>query len=367
MGRIEENVLTPPIGKKFRCFIFLQLNFKMDQHSNTILISSDEMQICFENILLKTGFQKKDALQLAKAFTENSVDGVYTHGVNRFPRFIEYVQKGYVKKDALPSLKNKFNGIEQWDGNLGAGILNAVFAAEQSMKLADEYGIGCVALSNTNHWMRGGRYGWQAAKAGYVFIGWTNTIANMPAWNAKDARLGNNPLVIALPYNDDAIVLDMAMSQYSFGAMELSVMKNEKLSVAGGFDNEGNLTNDPAAILASRRPVPIGYWKGAGLSLLLDILAAVLSGGLSTSEISKKEAEYGLSQVFMAININKLPHHSSVPDIIATIIDDYKQSVPQDGASSITYPGERVLKTRKQNLEKGIPVMQEVLDQILKL
>jgi 3-dehydro-L-gulonate 2-dehydrogenase len=339
----------------------------MDKQNQTILIPVTEMQSHFENVLIKNGFQNNTALQLATAFTENSADGVYTHGVNRFPRFIEYVQKGFVKKDAAPSLKTKFNSIEQWDGNLGPGILNAVFATDQSMKLADENGIGCVALSNTNHWMRGGWYGWQAAKAGYVFIGWTNTIANMPAWGAKDARLGNNPLVIALPYHDDAIVLDMAMSQYSFGAMELSVLKNEKLSVYGGFDSEGNLTNDPAAILASKRPVPIGYWKGAGLSLLLDILAAVLSGGLSTNEISKQEAEYGLSQVFISINLKKLSHHSSVPAIIENIIADYKQSVPQDGNSSITYPGERVLRTRKQNLEKGIPVMPEVWNQILKL
>jgi 3-dehydro-L-gulonate 2-dehydrogenase len=339
----------------------------MDTQNQIILIPAAEMQQHFENVLLKNGFQKDTALQLAIAFTENSADGVYTHGVNRFPRFVEYIQKGFVKKDGVPSLKTKFNSIEQWDGNLGPGILNAAFATNQSMKLSDENGIGCVALSNTNHWMRGGRYGWQAAKAGYVFIGWTNTIANMPAWGAKDAKLGNNPLVIALPYHNDAIVLDMAMSQYSFGTMELSVLKNEKLSVTGGFDSEGNLTDDPAAILKSKRPVPIGYWKGAGLSLLLDILSAVLSGGLSTSEISEKEAECGLSQVFISINLKMLPHHSSVPAIIEDIISDYKQSIPQDSKTVITYPGERVLRTRKQNLEKGIPVMAEVWDQILKL
>jgi 3-dehydro-L-gulonate 2-dehydrogenase len=339
----------------------------VDQQRNTILIQAAEMQLYFEKILKKNGFQKNTALQLASAFTENSVDGVYTHAVNRFPRFIEYVQKGYIKIDAVPSLKSKSNSVEQWDGNLGPGILNAVFATDQCIKLADENGIGCVALSNTNHWMRGGRYGWQAAKAGCVFIGWTNTIANMPAWGAKDPKLGNNPLVIALPYNDDAIVLDMAMSQYSFGAMEMSVLKNEKLSVTGGFDSDGNLTNDPAAILKSKRPVPIGYWKGAGLSLLLDILAATLSGGLSTHEISKKETEYSLSQVFIAINLKKMPHYSSVPAIIENIIADYKQSMPQGGNSVITYPGERVLRTRKQNLEQGIPVIREVWDQILKL
>ena len=152
-------------------------------------------------------------------FTEISIDGIYTHGVNRFPRFIKYIKEGYVKPDATPSLENKFGGIEQWNGNLGPGILNALQVTGTVIYLADQYGIGCVALRNTNHWMRGGTYGWQAAKAGYVFIGWTNTIANMPAWGAKDAKLGNNPLVMALPYKNEAIVLDMAMSQYSYGCV----------------------------------------------------------------------------------------------------------------------------------------------------
>ena len=189
-----------------------------------VFVSHEEMQQCFNSILLKTGFSEDKAERLAAAFTQNSLDGIYTHGVNRFSRFIDYTKKGYVKTDGEPSLKSKNNGIEQWDGNLGPGILNAMIATDQSIKLADEFGIGCVALSNTNHWMRGGAYGWQAAIAGYVFIGFTNTIANMPAHGAIDKRLGNNPFVIALPYKDTSIVLDMAMSQYSFGGMELSAL-----------------------------------------------------------------------------------------------------------------------------------------------
>jgi 3-dehydro-L-gulonate 2-dehydrogenase len=339
----------------------------MSNQFNTVMVSAADMQLWFENVLIKNEFSKASAEQIATVFTNNSLDGVYTHGVNRFPRFIEYTRKGYVQKDAVPSLKSKFNGIEQWDGNLGPGISNAIFATRQCTRLASENGIGAVALANTNHWMRGGTYGWQAAKAGYVFIGWTNTIANMPAWGATDARLGNNPLVIAIPYNNDAIVLDMAMSQYSFGAMELSVMKKEKLPVHGGFDKDGNITNDPVDILASRRPIPVGYWKGAGLSLLLDILAAILSGGLSTQEISKREAEYGLSQVFVAIDMAKLPGHSVIPMLIENVITDYKQSIPRDAFTSITYPGERVLQTRERNLNKGIPVMQQVWEDILQL
>lgn len=339
----------------------------LQENKNIITIPATEMQDRFTNILLKEGFTKNKALQCASVFTSNSLDGVYTHGVNRFPRFVQYVKEGFVKVNEAPSLQNKFGGIEQWNGNLGPGILNAIHATETVMDLAKQNGIGCVALNNTNHWMRGGTYGWQAAKAGYVFIGWTNTVANMPAWGAKDARLGNNPLVMALPYNNEAIVLDMAMSQYSFGAMENAEMNHEKLSVYGGFDEEGLLTNDPSAVLKSLRPLPVGYWKGAGLALLLDLLAAILSGGLATYEISKNEVEYGLSQVFIAIDISKLGNHSAITKVIQCILNDYRQSVSINESKKIMYPGERALHTRKNNLANGIPVLKKVWNEIVVL
>jgi 3-dehydro-L-gulonate 2-dehydrogenase len=339
----------------------------LQESTAVIRIPAKEMQECFTNILLKEGFTKEKALLCATVFTNNSIDGVYTHGINRFPRFIEYIRNGFIIMNAEPTLKNKFTSIEQWTGNLGPGILNAIHATSRAMELANENGMGAVALSDTNHWMRGGTYGWQAAKAGYVFIGWTNTIANMPAWGAKDARLGNNPLVIALPWKDEAIVLDMAMSQYSFGAMELSVLQNKRLSVQGGFDKDGKLTDDPAAILASGRPLPVGYWKGAGLALLLDLLATVLSGGLSTHEISRKETEYGLSQVFIAFDISKLGNNSSIALVIENIINDYHHSIVTDGSKKIVYPGEKALATRKNNLENGIPVIKKIWEEILEL
>lgn len=334
---------------------------------STINIMADQMKDIFTSILLKHGFKNEQAETCASVFTANSVDGIYTHGVNRFPRFVEYIQKGFVAIDGVPVLQGKTGGIEQWNGNLGPGILNAVHATGTATKLADQYGIGCVALSNTNHWMRGGTYGWQAAKAGYVFIGFTNTTALMPAWGATDARLGNNPLVIAMPYKNEAIVLDMAMSQFSFGAMELAAMKQEPLPVMGGFDTEGRLTNNPAEIIQSQRPLPIGYWKGAGLSLLLDLLAVVLSGGLATHEISRQPAEFSLSQVFIAINIAAFGHASSIAHLIENIIKDYQQSVPENESCKITWPGERVLAARERNSLHGIPVLNKVWEQIQQL
>lgn len=327
---------------------------------NTILITAAHMQQLFTEILIKNGMAEEAAATCATVFTHNSVDGVYTHGYNRFARFVEYIQKGWVKTNAQPTCISQFNAMEQWDGQLGAGILNAIHCTNRAVQLAQQSGIGCVALQNTNHWMRGGTYAWQATQQNVVFIAWTNTIANMPAWGAVNAKLGNNPLVIGLPYKDSAIVLDMAMSQYSFGAMEMAVMKNENFPVAAGFNQNNEFTNKPQEVLQTRRPLPVGYWKGAGLALLLDILAAVLSGGLATKHISGQQAEKSLSQVFIAIDISKLPNHSAIPALLDAIIDDYHLSIAQNSNSRITYPGERVLRTRQNNLANGIPVLQSV-------
>jgi 3-dehydro-L-gulonate 2-dehydrogenase len=332
-----------------------------------IAISPEKMESEFYRILINLRFAPDKARTCAQIFTNNTLEGVYTHGVYRFPRFVEYVKKGFVKPDHEAICKHTSGVIEQWDGQSGPGPINALICTDRSMELASKNGMGCVALANANHWMRGGAYGWKAAKAGFAFIGWTNTIANMPAWGAIDSRLGNNPLVIAIPFENDAIVLDMAMSQYSYGALELSKLKNEKLPVPGGYDEKGNLTQDPESIIKSRRPLPIGYWKGTGLSLLLDLLGAILSGGLSTEAISKQPAEYNVSQIFISINLAGLHNYDGIASAIHHIIDDYHQSMPESPGKKIRYPGERALKTREENRKNGIAVLRDVWDDILKL
>jgi len=331
--------------------------------NDTMLIAAEKMREVFFSVLMKYGFEKEKAQACAEVFTTNSIDGVYSHSVNRFVSFIKLVENGYVIPNNEPERVHGINALEQWDGKLGAGVINAMKATHRAMHIARDHGMGCVALANTNHWMRGGYYGWQAAKNNFVFIAWTNTIANMPAWGAIDSRLGNNPLVIAVPYNGQAIVLDMATSQFSYGALEMAKLKGENLRVHGGFNIKGELTKKPSEVLESKRVLPVGYWKGAGLSLLLDILTAILSNGLSTHEITERKMEYGLSQVFIAIDLQQLKNYKGIESCINNIITDYKQSTTE-GENEIIFPGERVLKTREKNLKDGIPVMKKVWSEI---
>jgi 3-dehydro-L-gulonate 2-dehydrogenase len=339
----------------------------MNNPDDNIRIPSELMRSEFLRILLSLGFDKSRAGKCAEIFTVNSLEGVYSHGINRFPRFVKNVRDGYVIPDAIPALIKQTGAIEQWDGNLGPGPLNAIFATDRAMHLAAENSIGLVAMARTNHWMRAGYYGWQAARKGFVFICWTNTCPNMPAWGAKDPRLGNNPMVFAVPYKNDAIVLDFAMSQYSYGKIESYNYEKMNLPYDGGFNKKGELTKVPGDILDSWRILPTGFWKGSALSLMLDILATVLSGGQSTHEVKSCMSETNVSQIFLAIQLNKLNNFPGIESSVDQIIKDLHKSVPADENSKIRYPGENIASIREGNLKNGIPVKREIWEKILSL
>ncbi len=266
------------------------------------------------------------------------------------------IQSGVIAVDGEPELVASFGSLERWDGKSGPGNLNAYQCMNRAIALSRERGIGCVALANANHWMRGGTYGWQAADAAVIGICWTNTMANLPPWRASDSGVGNNPLIIAVPRAKGHVVLDMAMSQFSYGALESYRMRAEQLPVEGGFDGAGRLTRDPAAIEASRGPLPIGYWKGSGLALMLDLVGALLSGGCATQQIpADTERETKLSQVFIAFDPFCVEQAGTSVSIADQIVK-HLQSPPSSSGGRARYPGERVLQTRKENLAKGIPV-----------
>jgi 3-dehydro-L-gulonate 2-dehydrogenase len=95
----------------------------------------------------------------------------------------------------------------------------------------------------------------------------------------------------------------------------------------------------------------------------LDILAAVLSGGLSVHEITQQKTEMAVSQVFIAIDTSKLGNQAAIAQMVSNIINDYHRSTPENG-KAITFPGERVLQTRQRNLQHGIPVVKEVWEAV---
>lgn len=310
-------------------------------------VSFEELHHTLQTALCKLGFENDRADLCARLFAETTRDGVYTHGISRFPRFVRMIRAGRIDICGAPRRLGGRECVERWDGQCGPGNLNAWASMDRALALARSRGIGAVALANTTHWMRAGTYGWQAAEVGFIGMCWTNTLPNMPPWGSTEPRLGNNPLVLAVPRPSGHVVLDMAMSQFSYGALAAYRERDELLPVDGGFDREGRLTRDPAAIESSGLPLPAGYWKGSGLALMLDMIAAILAGGLATHQIpTDPERETGISQFFLAIDPSSFGD-SSAP---ARVADSIVASVGG------RYPGQRALALRAENLALGVPV-----------
>ena len=136
-------------------------------------VAYEEMVAQFTRVLEKHGFTPADAKDAAVIFAQNSLSGVYSHGLNRFPRVVSYLEKGEIDPLARAECISRMGSMERWDGHRGFGPLNAQRAMERACALAKENGVGIVALGNNNHWMRGGTAGWPPKKAASASAGQT--------------------------------------------------------------------------------------------------------------------------------------------------------------------------------------------------
>ena len=319
-------------------------------------VAYEEMVAQFTRVLGKHGFTPSDAKDAAVIFAQNSLSGVYSHGLNRFPRVVSYLEKGEIDPLARAECISRMGSMERWDGHRGFGPLNAQRAMERACALAKENGVGIVALGNNNHWMRGGSYGWQAAEKGYIGICWTNSIAVMPPWGAKECRIGTNPLIVAIPSTPITMV-DMSMSMFSYGMLEVNRLAGRQLPVDGGFDDEGNLTKEPGVIEKNRRILPMGYWKGSGMSIVLDMIATLLSDGASVAEVTQDNSdEYGVSQIFIAIEVDKLIDGATRDAKLQRIMDYITTAERADENQAIRLPGHEFTTLLAENRRNGITV-----------
>lgn len=329
-------------------------------------IAYDELKDTIEKALLVAGLGEQQAAKCAKIHADSSLDGVESHGLNRVPRFVEYVQRGWVDPTAQLELVGVKGAVENYDGHLGIGTLNATTCMDRAMELAKEHGIGCVTLRNTTHWMRGGTYAWQAAQAGFIGISWTNTESCMPMWGSKVSGVGNNPFCIAIPREKGPIVLDMAMSQYSYGKLSVYRLAGKRLPYVGGFDEHGVLTDDPAAIEKSMRILPAGYWKGSGLAIMLDLAAAAMANGLGGSDIDGggKGSCGGCCQIFIAYDPYLFGGKEEIQALFDRRVAAADSTEPDHDGGMVTCPGERMAARRAQNLKEGVPVDGQVWKQV---
>ena len=332
----------------------------------SLRIDFDTVKETTKKALLNVGLTEEQAETCATIHAQSSADGVESHGMNRVPRFVEYVQKGWINLEGKPELVGAKGAVENYDGHLGIGITNALFCADRAVELAKEHGIGCVALKNTTHWMRGGTYAWRMAEAGFAGISWINTESCMPLWGSDEQGVGNNPFCIAIPREKGPIVLDMAMSQYAYGKLGVYRLAGKKLPYPGGFDKDGNLTDDPGAIEESKRILPTGYWKGSGMAIALDLAAALMANGRTGYDMDHagQGSCGGCCQIFITYDPYLFGTKEEIQEKLDQRVAAADATHPEKEGGHVTCPGERTLATRAKSMKEGVVVDEQIWAQI---
>ena len=309
----------------------------------------------------------QDAKRFAEIFAGNSLDGVYSHGMNRYPRYLSDMASGLCDAKVTQAERvSGLGGLEVWDAHFGVGPLIAQQMAERTIELAGTHGIACVALRNNSHWLRAGRYGLMMADAGMMGLCMTNTCMNLVAYGAKEPSTGNNPITIAIPRRAGSLVMDMAVSQYAFGKLEIMAQEGSMLDTPCGYDTDGNLTNDPKKIVKSGLMTPMALWKGSALSIMIDLMVSMLSLGRTSLEIgTPADGEKGMSQMFVCMNPAAVIDMDKAEAQMEKTIAFLNGLEPKDGVHGVHAPGENLEKTRTRNRERGIPVTEDTWQKIV--
>ena len=181
----------------------------------------------------------------------------------------------------IEKLPSKFKAVERWNANKKLGQATAFEAMDRCMKLADEYGVGVVAVDNAFHYLWGGGYVIDAAKKGYLaYTSCTAALAEVVPFGGRFPTLGTNPHSWGFPTQDEIgfpICIDWATSIVAMGRIQQFIREAKPVPAGWGVDENGNETTDPNKIKAL---FPFGQHKGYGLGLIDEIYAGFIGGSL---------------------------------------------------------------------------------------
>lgn len=331
-------------------------------------IKFEEAVAVMERKLIAHGVEAGRARTVAETAAGISRDGIYSHGINRFKRLILSIDSGICDAAAAPERIAGLGGFERWEGNHGIGIINAMACTDRAIELARAHGVACVSLCNTNHWFRGGTYGWRIAEAGMTGIVFTNTKSNMVYHGTLDRVLGTTPLVIALPRSSGPVVADVSLGEYSYGKLQLADLAGKQMDKPAGYDCGDNVSRDPKAVMKEARLLPLGEYKGSAINLLLDLIASTTSLGNSACDVRDIPGdENSVSQTFIAINSRAVNCAQAEEEIADRLLSHLLNARPAPGFSAPRYPGQNVPQVRAENTANGIPVDEAVWQAILDL
>lgn len=317
-----------------------------------------------KNVMKKNNCSNEKAEIVAELLVEADARGIFSHGSARLKRYINHIKDKTIIPEAEPEIIFQTPVSTVLNGNSGLGQYISNKAMTIAINKAQKSGISIVIVKNSNHFGIAGYYSEMIAKKDMIGISLTNTAPLVIPTFGVERVLGTNPISVGIPYSDGIFLLDMATSVISRGKVEQYKRLNQDLDDNWATDKNGDIISNPFEVmeLFSNGPyggiLPLGGkfeesggHKGYGLSLLVDIL----TGGLSSSKVSKIYNEKNsISHFFAAINPEIFGNKDSIKESVNEIINTVKNSKKEAGEEKIYIHGEKEIERRENSMKYGI-------------
>ncbi|MAE68071.1 MAG: lactate dehydrogenase [Phycisphaeraceae bacterium] len=263
------------------------------------VLATEKHNEFIENAFRKRGFDGEESAAIARICSMATWHGIRTHAGLKSLELdrhfgSEVDPPGCVPGAALVKKPSRFSAAQRWVANRKSGPIVTFDAFNTAIALADKHGVGVVSVDDCFHYMWGGGYVMDAARRGYIaYTNCTSTLAEVVPFGGRTPTLGTNPQSWGLPTVDAVgfpIVIDWATSKIAMGRVVTARREDQTLPPDSAVDKDGQTTTDPHQVSAL---LPFGDHKGYGLSLINELTAALIGGGLPTSRGDAAKARAG--------------------------------------------------------------------------
>jgi len=337
-----------------------------------IKLKAQKLRNFCRNIFIKSGLSSKDAFIVADSLILANLRGIDSHGIIRLPFYIQRLIEGGTKvKPKIKKIKEKAASI-LLDGDNGMGQIVGMHATKLAIEKAKEIGISFVGARNSSHYGVASYYSIKVAESNMIGISMSNSTPVMAAWGGSKRIIGNNPLSIACPYQKGKpIVLDIAMSKVAGGKVRLAAKDMQKIPKDWIIDQKGRETINPNDLPKGGALLPFGEHKGYGLAVIVEILTGVLTGAGMLKQIPlwiKNTIDpLNVGHCFIAIDIEAFIDLKVFQERLNWVAQELKSSSLAEGSKGIFMPGEIELEIEKKRKIEGIPLSEEIWQDLKKL
>ncbi|MDJ0751315.1 MAG: Ldh family oxidoreductase [Woeseiaceae bacterium] len=228
--------------------------------------------------LVASGTSESNAYSVAQALVAAEADGQAGHGLSRVASYAAQARSGKVDGRATPVVSRPALALLRIDANSGFAYPAVDLACEELPAVARKTGIAAACIHNSHHFGQAGAHAERLARQGLVALVFSNSPKAMSFWGGDKPMLGTNPIAMAAPLEGaDPLVIDLALSRVARGKIAAAKRDGQRIPDNWALDADGRPTDDPAAALEGSM-LPIGDAKGAALALVVELLAAALTG-----------------------------------------------------------------------------------------